>query len=440
MDKLMDSPWFLRLTALVLAVILFVSIQGEEGKINGKSPGDQIDMIADIPVKVYYDNENLIVTGVPETVQMTIEGPANIVETTKLLKDFTLFVDLNELTMGEHRVEIQHENISDKLKVKFEPETIDILIEEKITQTFRVDPELNDRLLKENFYITNMEVEPKVIEVTGAKSVVEAISFVKATVTGEEGINKSFEQKARVRVLDKDLNKLNVVISPEEVTVKVGVSEYHKEVPITLRKIGDPPPGVDVGSLTAAEKIVTLYGPRKVLDEIGELIVDVDVSKVKELGTVDVELKMPIGVSSMSLEKVKVKIEGTVSETETEPDIDVDEDTSPAPDSEDDIASTDVPKPTIETKTFDDIQIAVKGLDTEFTSMFLKPVNGALTLKATADSKIIEKLEKTDFVVYVNAAEIAQEGEQVFSVSVEGPEEVSWELTEDKVTIKIELA
>ena len=45
MDKLMDSPWFLRLTALVLAVILFVSIQGEEGKINGKSPGDQIDMI-----------------------------------------------------------------------------------------------------------------------------------------------------------------------------------------------------------------------------------------------------------------------------------------------------------------------------------------------------------------------------------------------------------
>ena len=103
---------------------------------------------------------------------MTIEGPANIVETTKLLKDFTLFVDLNELTMGEHRVEIQHENISDKLKVKFEPETIDILIEEKITQTFRVDPELNDRLVKENFYITNMEVEPKVIEVTGAKSVV----------------------------------------------------------------------------------------------------------------------------------------------------------------------------------------------------------------------------------------------------------------------------
>ena len=225
------------------------------------------------------------------------------------------------------------------------------------------------------------------------KVLCEAISFVKATVTGEEGINKSFEQKARVRVLDKDLNKLNVVISPEEVTVKVGVSEYHKEVPITLRKIGDPPPGVDVGSLTAAEKIVTLYGPRKVLDEIGELIVDVDVSKVKELGTVDVELKMPIGVSSMSLEKVKVKIEGTVSETETEPDVD-EANASPAADSEDDIASTDVPKPTIETKTFDDIQIAVKGLDTEFTSMFLKPVNGALTLKATADSKIIEKRRK----------------------------------------------
>ena len=103
MDKFMDSPWFLRFTALFLAIILFFSVQAEEKK-GSKAVGDTMDIIRDLPVQVYYDNENLVVTGVPETVNMTIEGPANIVQTTKLLKDFTLRVDLSSLPMGKHTV------------------------------------------------------------------------------------------------------------------------------------------------------------------------------------------------------------------------------------------------------------------------------------------------------------------------------------------------
>ena len=104
MDKLMDSPWFLRFTALFLAIILFFSVKVEEEKSAGKTAGESMDVIRDVPVEIYYDNENLVVTGVPETVDMTIEGPKNFVQTTKLLKDFNLSVDLTNLTMGEHTV------------------------------------------------------------------------------------------------------------------------------------------------------------------------------------------------------------------------------------------------------------------------------------------------------------------------------------------------
>ena len=37
-------------------------------EIEGKTVGDTMDVIRDVPVEVYYDNENLVVTGVPETV------------------------------------------------------------------------------------------------------------------------------------------------------------------------------------------------------------------------------------------------------------------------------------------------------------------------------------------------------------------------------------
>lgn len=420
----MDSPWFLRFTALFLAIILFISIKAEEGKNSSKTPGDQLEMIRDIPVKVYYDNENLVVSGVPETVNMTIEGPTNIVQTTLLLKDFTLFVDLNNLTMGQHSIEIQHENISEKLQVRFDPPSIDVVIEEKITQTFRVDPELNDRLLAEDFHVVKIEANPATVEVTGAKSVIEAISFVKVTATGNEGINKSFEQNARVRVLDKDLNKLNVVISPEEVNVKVEVAEYNKEVPIVLKPRGVPPLGVGIDSLTATETKITLTGPRKVLDDIEEFIVDVDVSKVTGSETIDLDLKRPKGVSSISVDKMKVRVEATVTEMD------------------EDVALPDLPEGELQpmgTKTFNNVQVVVQGLNAKYKSTFLKPVDGLITLTVKAETGLIDTLEKSDFIVYVNANEAVQTGEQNFAISVDGPDEVSWLLSEDEVTMQIEL-
>lgn len=428
MDKLMDSPWFLRLTALFLAIALFVSVKVTE---EDNTVGDAQDIIRDVAVDVFYDNENLVVTGVPEKVDMTIDGPKNIVQSTKMLKDFTLKVDLQDLPLGRHTVEIKSENISEKLQVRIDPRTVEVVIEEKITETFKVDPELNERLLAEDFY-AKMDVIPQTIEVTGAKSVIESISFVKASVTGEKGINKSFEQQARVRVLDRDLTKLNVTIVPEQVTVKVEVAEYNKEVPLKLKGRGIPSTGVTVDAIMAEEKVIRLSGSRKVLDLIKEFTVDVDVSEVKGQGTLDVELKKPKGVSQMSLDKIKVKIEATVSDLDLDMDADVDVEA----------VNPDTPADTeqVATKEFSGVPILVKGLDEKFKSSFVKPADGLVVLTITAEQNVIDTLEQSDFNVYIDASETIDEGERILVVSVEGPSDVKWKLSNDEVMMHIELA
>jgi len=435
MDKFMDSPWFLRSTALILAIILFFFVAADE-KSNGGAVGDAMDIIRDVNVEVYYDNENLVVTGVPETVNMTIEGPSNLVQSTKLVKDFTLRVDLSSLPMGEHTVEIQHENISEKLDVRLDPATIDVVIEEKITQTFRVDPEMNERLLAENFHVVKIDVVPATIEVTGAKSVIESISFVKASITGDNEINKSFEQQASVRVLDRDLTKLNVTIVPEQVNVKVEIAEYSKEVPIVLKLRGTPADGVAVDSIATEDKTVSLFGSRKALDQIKQFIVDVDVSEVKESGTMDLDLKKPKGVTGMSLDKIKVKVAARETNTdseETKPD-DLEE--------SDDSASTTKPDEAVEvtTKELSDIRVAVKGLDEKFTSSFIKPADGLVVLTVTAEENVIDTLKNSDFTIYIDASEATDEGEQTLPIVVEGPSDVRWEISDKEVTMQIELA
>lgn len=185
MDKMMDSPWFLRITALLLAMLLFLTIKSGEENLDIAANGNTTDVVRDVAVEVYYDDENLVVTGVPEMVDMTINGPTSLVQSAKQLQDFTVFVDLRNLNMGEHDVMLQVENVSDKLQVTLDPAYIEVNIEEKITRELRVDPEFSDRLLEENFVVTDMKSDPQRILITGAKSVIESISFVKATVAGE---------------------------------------------------------------------------------------------------------------------------------------------------------------------------------------------------------------------------------------------------------------
>ncbi|MDN4606476.1 CdaR family protein [Sporosarcina highlanderae] len=423
MDKFMDRPWFLRFTALALAIILFFSVKAEDEKTNRSGIGDAVDIIKDVPLEVYYDKDNYVVTGAPETVDVTIQGPSSLVQSAKLLKDFTLKVDLREETLGRHTLKIQTENLSDKLDVKLEPATVDVLYEEKITQTFRVDPELNERLLAEDFNVVKMEVEPAKIEVTGAKSVIEAISFVKVSVTGDKGINKSFNQKARVRVLDRDLNKLNVKIVPEEVTVKVEVEEYNTEVPIVLRQRGVASENVTIDSIYTDTKTIRLHGPKKVLDSIREIVVDVDISNVKESGSVELNIQKPKGVSQISLDKIKVSVSATVKSLEDPPEVSMD----PA-----DVENV--------TKEFKGIPVDVTGLDNQFKSFFRKPENGKVNLTVTAKPEVINTLSNSDFKISVDASKTDSEGEYIYPLVVEAPDNIAWKLSEDEVTMEVKLA
>lgn len=318
MDKLFDSPWMLRLTALFLAAALFLYIQTEEKRVNEISSSTETDVITNVPLEVYYDSDNLFVTGLPETVDVKISGPAPIVLKTKFEKDFKVFVDLNALLIGEHSVTIQSENFSEKLNVSIEPRTVNVKIEEKITEEFRVEPEMNKRLVAEDFIINSMIANPSRVTITGAKSVIDSISYVKATITGDKGINKSFDQEATVKVLDRDLNKLDVRVSPEKVKVKVEINEYSRELPITIKEIGKVKDGVTIEHLSVEPTKITVYGPKAAIDTLENVIVEVDVSKITESGSYDFAVALPTGSAKLSQEKVIIHADAYSEPVDTE--------------------------------------------------------------------------------------------------------------------------
>ena len=318
MDKFFDNIWVLRATAFILALLLFFYVKAE--LTGGKEPtsNNQVDIITDVPLEAYYDSENLIVTGLPETVDVTIEGPMQLVLQTKFKKDFKVFVDLSDLLIGKHRVTIQHENFNPKLNVTIDPEAVDVVIEEKVTQEFKVDPEINSQLIAEGYMLKSMTVEPSKVVVTGAKSAIERINYVKATVSASNGIEESFTQEANVKVLDGNLNKLDVYIEPQTVNVTVEVEEYSKSVPVTLKQTGSPPPGVVIRQLETDTKSVQVFGPKSIVDSIKTLEAEFDLSQVDHSGNYEVNLKLPKGATRLGTDKISVRANITrTSQSET---------------------------------------------------------------------------------------------------------------------------
>ena len=297
MDKIFESYWALRITALVLAFALFFYAKADMDTKSSVPVSAETDILYNVPLEVYYDDTNLIVTGLPDTVNVKISGPKQIVLQTKNLRDYKVFVNLNSLMIGEHHVTIQHEGFSDKLEVSVEPKSVNVVIEERVTKEFRVDPEMNKRLIAEEYIIDKMTADPATVMVTGAKSVIENISYVKATVTGESGIKSSFEQEANVKVLNADLNRLDVVIEPEKVNVKVEIKEYSRDIPIKIKQIGEFQDGISVEDISVEPSRLTVYGKKAVIDELPELVVEFDVSGLQESGDYEAKVIVPDGIT-----------------------------------------------------------------------------------------------------------------------------------------------
>lgn len=308
MDKMMDSPWVLRLTSLALAILLFFSVRSEINSNERLTVNMQEDVIRDVPVEVYYDTDNLIVTGIPAVVDVRIKGPAQDVLKVKASRDFKVFMDLNRLLIGEHKVKLKYENISRKLDVELDPDTVDIVIEERVTKEFKVEAEMNRQTIAEGFVLKGLAVTPPNVFITGAKSVIDNISYVKATVAGDNS-KENFMQNADVRVLDKELNKLDVEVNPKTVKVDIEIGEYSRDIPIALVQIGKVKAGIQIDDMKAEQRFITVYGTKSIVDAITTIEVPVDISKFTESKTYSVPAVKPEGVSKLGTDAIKVKVQ-----------------------------------------------------------------------------------------------------------------------------------
>ncbi|MGJ7922806.1 CdaR family protein [Neobacillus sp. LXY-4] len=405
MDKFMDNPWFIKGVALVLAFLLFSSVSdgtGEKGTEENVPSSQNVETIENMPVKSYFDTDNFVVSGVPETVDVTIEGPKSIVQSTKALKNFEVFVDLTDAKIGTQNVKFKVKEISDKLTVTIKPTSAKVTVQEKITKEFKVQAEFNQDLLDEGYVAEQPVVKPNKVEITGAKSDIQKISYVKATVDVSGPVQETISKNAKVLAFDQQLNKLNVTIEPETVQVTVPVKNTNKTVPINVIQKGTAQSGIVIDSIILDSKEAKISGIEDVVKETESVRVEVDISAITEETVLTLPVIVPEGISKVTPEVVKATIK--VSK--------------------------------LEQKTLTNFSIKPEGLGEAYDILFRDPLNGKISFSISGSSETVRRLTAADFDVSVNVTNLG-EGEHEVPITANGPNNVTLRLEKDLAKITI---
>ena len=322
MDNWFKSVWFIRIISLMLAGLLWVTVNVDDNmdsdSIFFNQSSSDMEVMENIPLEIRFDSEEYVVSGIPQDVSVSVEGPAGAVAPVARQKNFTVFVDLNGLGPGTHEVSLQHSGISNQLSVTLDPKIIEVTIEEKVTQDYDVSIDyINERNLDGTLELGEPEVSPADVSITGASSVIQRVVSVKAIIDVGGTTETIEQQEAPVKVYDNQGNELNVLVDPTAVEVTVPISKRTKDVPVSVVPRGGNTEGVLIDSVSTETEEVTISGPQDVLDNIDEISeVPVDVTEVTEDQTLEVEIPLPEGVTSTDPETLEVQVDVVGDEAE----------------------------------------------------------------------------------------------------------------------------
>ncbi len=307
---MLENKWGLRFVAFVLALFLFLSVNDVfallgDNKFNQKEQ----TVIEDVPVKIVYDDKNLYLTGAPKTVNVRVSGPQSIVKKTESMMDFTVTLDLSSSKVGEYKKKFKVKGISDKLNYEVIPKFANITLSEKIKETRQVEAEVSKSRIATGYELTGREVDPSQVTITGGEDEINKIAYVKATLQDNTKLSKTTSEEAEVNVFDSNLNKLDVSVKPAKVKVNIKIAPTSKTVAISVKKSGKLPSNLKLNSLELSESEVELFGKRSVLDGIGSLAIEVDLSKVTKDTVVKENIPLPKDVSSANPKQVEIMID-----------------------------------------------------------------------------------------------------------------------------------
>lgn len=298
--------------SLAMAILTFIVID-QRILIYSESSAE---VLTDQKVTVLYDEDNYVVEGVPENVDITLIGNKADLYIAKQSPTNEVVVDLWGLKPGTHKVDIKYNQISGGIKYTVNPSVATVIIYEKVaaSKTLSVDL-LNQDALDERYIIDEITAKEDSVTIKGASYKVDSVATVKALVDIKSlpkiVLGEKITVSAPLVAYDELGNVVDVEISPAKVDVELLIQSPSKEVPIQVIPTGNVIYNMGISNLIVNNNentTVTIYGPTETISAIEYLPVYVNVDGLSEDTQFKVDLDKPAGVKYMSVSNVTIDV------------------------------------------------------------------------------------------------------------------------------------
>lgn len=306
---MLESKWGLRFVALILALLMFLSVNNVFGSLFSENALKSSDhVIEDVPVDTIYNTKELYLSGAPKTVDVKVSGPQSTILQAEKLLDFKVELDLKNKSVGQHKENFKIKGLSDDLKATVVPKSANVTLQDKVSKKYPIEAEINQNRIASGYDLVGETVNPSQVTITGGQEELNKIAYVKATLDETKQLTDDTTEKAGISVLDSNLNKLDVQIRPDTVNVNIKVARTSKTVTLNPVTKGSASKNINVDDITLDKTEVKIYGSRNILDGIGSIDVPVDISNVDGDITKKVDLSLPDGVEEAEFKNVEAKI------------------------------------------------------------------------------------------------------------------------------------
>lgn len=373
--------------SLFLAIIIFIVVDRKIITFSSQSA----EVLKEQKINVLYNEEQYVVEGLPEKVDVTLIGSKADLYIAKQSSGDGVTVDLTGLTPGTHKVNIEYERGLSGIEYSVNPSVATVIVYKKVSDTRELTYDLvNSSKLDNTVIVNNVKLNVDDVTIRGAEYKIEKVTSVKALIDLEQLASKEAGTQAisdiELKAYDVKGNIVDVEFVPSKVNAEIELASPSKVVPLNLVSKGTLATGKAISNYTFSQNEVTIYGDAKALEDINGIDVNVDVSNIKEDTTFKVQIEKPIGVKSISTNFITVSLEVTDSSSEPV-----------------------------------EFEIPLTGINIGdgLSAQPKDDANGFITVEVQGASSVLSSIDKTDITVYVDLQGLT-EGEYTKEIMVKG--------------------
>lgn len=306
-----QNPWVIRALSLLFAVLLFVMVKVENGPTSAVSQSASLDSsitLNDVQVELGKHDESIYVTGLPESVSVTLTGPKNILNQMQSMELTAITEDLTTKDSGRQTVKLYVKDLPNSVTAKTSPSNVVIDLSKKVSQTFEIEYDIAEDVIAEGHQLGNVTLNKKTVTLTGTSDLMEKVSRVYINIASSEPRRQSFTQTFPLQIVDSNGELLDISSDATEIEAQIEVLSNAKSVGINIVPTGENNQQFNYAYQLVNTTTASIAGDASILDPIQSVNLSVNVASLTTSSVVSGNLVLPNGITALTPTNINVQV------------------------------------------------------------------------------------------------------------------------------------